>query len=350
MSNSEENGPRTPRILVLGATGYIGRNIVRALLRSPGSQVVLGVRNPDRLDAEAAACERRVGDLRDPAYRATVFDGIDVVCFAAAWSALHGRAAESRENFLSPTIAAMQSAADAGVSRILFTSAIDIANLPTSRSAAIRRDVSKVWPHLGNVVAIEDQLQTLAERGLTTVALRCGTFTGPGGTLGILPVLLPRLRARVVPTLEGGHVPMRLIDGRDVGEAFRVAALAPLRGAHRFDVALADSPTFLQLLQLLHAEFGIPLPWFSVSFGLAYRFAHFAELLSRVTPFDPLLTRSIVFLSEPAPVDHAPLRTLGFEPSHPWQASVREQVSEILRERVPSRLTDGRAPMLPAPR
>ena len=69
-----------------------------------------------------------------------------------------------------------------------------------------------------------------------------------------------------------------------------------------------------------------------------------------MTPFDPLLTRSIVFLSEPAPVEHAPLRALGFVPEHPWQASVREQVTEILRDRVPSRLTDGRAPMLPGPR
>lgn len=350
MSDSGDFGSQPPRILVLGASGYIGRNIVRALLRAPSARIVLGVRRPERLDAEAASCELRVGDLRDPAYRASVFEGIDVVCFAAAWSSLYGRAAESRENFLLPTIAAMHSAADAGVSRVLFTSAIDIANVPTSRSAAIRRDVSKVWPHLGNVIAIEAQLQQLAERGLTTVALRCGTFTGPGGALGILPVLLPRLRARLVPTLEGGHVSMRLIDGRDVGEAFRVAALAPLRGAHHFDVALEDSPTFLQLLQLLHAEFGIPLPWFSVSFGLAYRFAHFAEVLSRITPFDPLLTRSIVFLSEPAAVDHAPLRALGFAPRHPWQASVREQVAEILRDRVPSRLTDGRAPMISAPR
>src|SRR5690606_14993557 len=132
---------------------------------------------------------------------------------------------------------------------------------------------------------------------------RYGYFVGPGSTLGILPVLLPRLRARLVPFIDRGRVRMRLVDGRDVGEAFRVAALSPgLTGFSAFDVMADNPPTFRELLCLLHGEFGYPLPLFSVSYEVAYRFAWFAEQLSRVTPYEPLITRSIVFLSEPAEV------------------------------------------------
>jgi len=351
-SLSSPTGPEHPtRILVLGATGYVGRHIVRSLQRVSGIEVIIGCRDATRLDSSAAGCEARVGDLRDARYCARVFDGVDVACFASAWSALYGRAEESRDYFLLPTIQAMTAAADAGVQRVLFTSAIDIGNVATSRSAAIRKDVGRVWPHLGNLMRIERHMAALADQGVTTVAIRCGTFVGPGGSLGVLPVLLPRLRARLVPYIEGGRAPMRLIDGRDVGKAFRVAAQAPLaQGAHRFDVALDDSPTFRQLLELINAQFGVPLPWFSVSFAVAYGFARCAEALSYLTPLDPLLTRSIVFLSEPGHVDTAPLQALGFRPAHPWQDSVQDQVAEIMKKHIPSRLITPRAPELMAPR
>jgi nucleoside-diphosphate-sugar epimerase len=290
----------------------------------------------------------RVGDLRDPEYRQSVFAGIDTVCFAAAWSALYGNSEASRRLFYEPIVAAMNAAQSAGVSRILFLSAIDVANVSSSRSPAVRKFLPRVWPHLANVIAIEEHMAALAASGMQCIAVRCGYFAGPGTRLGILPVLLPRLRMRLVPFIEGGHAPMRLVDGRDVGRAFALLARVPaLHGMRTFDVTADDCPTFADCLRLIHAEYGYPLPWFSVSYKAAFGFAWFAEALSRVTRTEPLLTRSIVFLSEPAPVDGAALRALGFRPAHSWQNSVREQVSEIRAKRIPSRLVDGRAHALP---
>lgn len=346
----EQTSSNRPRILVLGATGYIGRNVLRALDGQPELHVIAGCRNPAQLQMRPASGDVRVGDLRDRRYLQSVFDGVDVVCFAAAWSALHGHADASRRNFLEPTLAAMTYAAAAGVKRMLFTSAIDVANVEHSVHPRIRSRIDAVWPHLANVIRIEAHLRTLASQGVTAIPIRCGYFVGPESTLGILPVLLPRLRANVVPFIDHGRVRMRLADGRDVGEAFRVAAMAPgLTGFTSFDVVAEDPPTFRELLHLLHGEFGYPMPRFSVSYRLAYRFAWFTEMLSRVTPFEPLLTRSIVFLSEPARVDTGPLRALGFRPRHRWQDSVRAQVLSIQANRVPSRLTDAPPiPVLPA--
>lgn len=327
-------------MLVLGATGHIGSNILRALSGAHDIEVLAGCRSPERLPHEHTGGVR-VGDLRDPSYRRSVFTGVDTVCFAAAWSALYGSREASRQLFYEPTVAAMNAAAQAGVSRILFLSAIDVDNVASSRSSAIREHLPAVWPHLANVIAIEEHMAALAASGMQSVAVRCGYFVGPGTRLGILPVLLPRLRARLVPFIEGGQAPMRLIDGRDVGRAFALLARAPdLQGMQTFDVIAEDCPTFADYLRLLHAEYGYPLPWFSVSYEAAFRFAWFAEAFSRVTRTEPLLTRSIVFLSEPAPVNGEPLRTLGFRPTHRWQDSVRAQVEQIHSERIPSRLVD----------
>jgi len=328
------------RVLVLGATGYIGGHALRALVRDPNAEVIVGCRDPSRLDA-SLGLELRPGDLRDANYRSSVFEGIDVVCLATAWSALYGNARASEELFLRPTLAAISAASRAGVRRIVMTSALDIKNVPHSVNRAVRERLGDVWPHLANVIRIEERLRESCTQGLTAVALRCGFFVGPGSTLGILPVLLPRLRARVVPFIDHGRVQMRIVDGRDVGEAFRVTALAPeLRGWNAFEVLAEESPTFRDLLRFVHAEFGVPMPWFSVSYAAAYRFARFSEWVATLTRSQPLLTRSVVFLSEPADVDLAPLRRLGFRPRHDWRDSVREQISAIAAHRVPSRMVD----------
>lgn len=350
MTDAERRSPHRPRVLVLGATGYIGRNILSSLERVPDIEVIVGCRDPARLGQRSRKSEIRAGDLRDSSYLSTVFRGVDVVCFAAAWSALHGNAGSSRQHFLEPTLAAMSHAAQAGVERMLFTSAIDVTHVRHSLSRQIRENLDSVWPHLANVIRIEEHLRALAEQGITTAAIRCGYFVGPGSSLGILPVLLPRLRARLVPFIDQGKMRMRLVDGRDVGDAFRVAALSEhLAGFNAFDVAADHPPTFRELLQLLQTEFAYPLPLFSVSYSAAYRFAWFAEQLGRLTRTEPLLTRSIVFLSEPASVDTGPLRELGFQPQHDWRESVRAQVQAIQSQHIRSRLIDATPqPLLPS--
>lgn len=335
-------------VLVVGATGSVGSHTLKALMgrRAAGAPVrlVAACRTPDRLPADFDG-EVRAGDLRDADYLRGLFEGVDVACVAAAWSSLYGHADASRRLFREPVEAALNAAEAAGVKRVLLTSAIDVKNVATSRSRAIRERLPEVWPHLANVVALERELEAMAERGVTSVAMRCGFFVGPGTAIGIMPVLLPRLRARMVPMLGGGDVPMRFVDVRDIGEAFAVAALAPaLEGRVSLDVVGDDAPTFRELCGFLHAEYGYPLPLFGVSFDAAYRFAWLAEKLAAITPFEPLITRSIVFLSEPAELDTQLLHTLGFRPRHHWRDAIREQIEEIERRRIGSRMVDRALP------
>ncbi|WP_377644464.1 SDR family oxidoreductase [Oryzobacter terrae] len=66
-----------PTILVLGATGLMGREVVRAL-RARGVQPRVLVRDPSRL-ASSDGLDVRVGDLRDRASLVAAVAGVDVV-------------------------------------------------------------------------------------------------------------------------------------------------------------------------------------------------------------------------------------------------------------------------------
>ena len=63
-------------LLVTGATGNVGRELVRAL-DAEGAEVRILVRDPARAAALPARAERAVGDLDDPATLAPAFAGVD---------------------------------------------------------------------------------------------------------------------------------------------------------------------------------------------------------------------------------------------------------------------------------
>jgi len=327
---------RDVRVLVVGATGFVGGHALRALADEPGVEGIAACRRPERLDGFDG--EVRVGDLRDPRYRAGLFEGVDVVCLAAAWSALHGNADRSRRLFLEPLLATLDAAVEAGVQRVVFPSSVDVSNLETTRFEAFRTCLSDVWPHLANVVAIEEAMARHAESGATMISLRLGIFTGPGVTVGFLPVLLPWLARRMVPLVDGGAATARLVDGADVGRAFARAALAEgLTGFEAFDIVGDDPPTFREVYEHLRDAHGYPFPAFDVSTRFAWAFASVAERLFALTPFDPPLTRSLLLLSEAFAHDRAPALD-GFAPRVDWRDSVSRQVAEIRDQRVRGRM------------
>jgi nucleoside-diphosphate-sugar epimerase len=80
-----------PRILVTGASGFIGRRLVRRLLEESLDVSVL-VRTEEQADEfRAQGCEARVGYLTSPSTLKGVADGIGQVVHLAASTSLHTR-------------------------------------------------------------------------------------------------------------------------------------------------------------------------------------------------------------------------------------------------------------------
>ena len=62
------------RVLVTGATGFLGSNILKAMADNPRIECIAACRNRSKLPAHFSG-EVRVGDLLDPEYRRNLVNG-----------------------------------------------------------------------------------------------------------------------------------------------------------------------------------------------------------------------------------------------------------------------------------
>lgn len=317
-------------VLVTGANGFVGSHVLEALQRQGGVRVIAACRDkatlPSGFDGEV-----RAGDLRDAGYRKAALDGIEVVCHAAAWSSLWGRGEQSRRLFLEPSLALIEEAKSAGVVRFVNTSTTSAA-APHYSADPMSVGISRqFWPHLCNVIAIENALRKQVGQGFQGINLRLGIFAGQRYALGVLPILVPRLKTHLVPWVAGGRTHLPIIDGRDIGQAFALAAMGDGLGDYEgFNCVGPEVPSVRDVLTFLHNEFKLPLPHYSVPLEIAYSFAWLMEKIDPIAPWEPLVTRSIIHLLEETQANNNKAeRMLGYRPTHHWQEAIRLQMQEM---------------------
>lgn len=321
------------RVCVTGSTGFVGSHCVEALSNHPNVQLVAACRDPDRLPAGFKG-EARVGDLLDDDYVNNLLQGVDVVIHAAAWTALWNHKDQSRRLFLEPSLNLIETARWQGVKRFVFISTVSAAAPQSSSDPLSAGSKRSYWTHEANVVTIEDKLREIADETFCSVNLRLGMFVGSRYALGLLPILVPRLKTHLVPWVAGGRTTLPLIEGRDIGAAAALAATVPeLTGYEGFNVVGPEIPTVREVIDYLHTRHGLPKPHFSVPFPVAFAFAWLMERLNPIVPWEPLVTRSIVHLMQETGVNNQrAIERLGYNPQHHWQQAVDTQLSEMAQQ------------------
>ena len=325
-------------VLVTGATGFLGSHVLEELQSRSALHLIAACRRPSRLVGFTG--EVRQGDLTDSHYVQEVVKGVDVICHTAAWTSLWGHRKEEERLFREPTKALIDGAIAAKVKRFIFDSTVVVAGprrdgIPiTDHEPATRPGF---WPHMDCVVDIEHYMRERAGHGTTMVSLRCGHFAGARYNLGFLSLLVPRLRTHLVPWVAGGKARVPLVDGRDVGNAYALAARADgLKGFESFNICGPAFPSMREVMEFLHSEIGVPRPHFGVPLWAGYAFGWLMEKLNPVLPGDPFLTRAIVYLGEDwyAPSDLAKQR-LGYAPEFDWKDALRRQLKDMARQGYP---------------
>lgn len=326
-------------ILVTGASGFLGSNIIKAFARQDtGDKIIAACRNRKKIHQDFHG-EVREGDLLDPAYRQSVVQGVDIICHAGTWSSMWNHDQMERENFYNPASDLLHQAIAAGAQRFILANSVVIARpQKTMLDDFSETEAKPFWPHLNYIVKLDRLMQSSAALGMEMVNMRLGHFVGAGNTLGLLPVLAPRLKSWIVPWLAGGKSRLPLIADTDLGDAFVAAAVATnLKSYESFNICGTEYPTTRDVVEFISRKTGFPKPLYSVPFPAGYAFAWLMERLHPLLPGKaPFLTRSIVHLAEQWVCDtRYAEHKLGFVAKKDWQTAIEEALTELERQNFP---------------
>jgi NADH dehydrogenase len=268
--------PAGPVVLVLGASGFIGRHAVEALL-ARGARPVIGSRRPqridDRLPATARGCRRRevhFERLLRPADWRSLLDGIDVVLNCVGILRERGRETYERVHAQAP-------AALAGACRER--------GLPLIHVSALGLDAGARSRFLTSKLAGERALQS---SGANWYIVRPSLLDGEGGFGARWLRRVARWPVHPLPATACGRI--AALDVRDLGEALAHVAIALGSGAEapadrELEVGGPESRTLaehLAALRGLHTARAapvLPIP------GILARLASHLCDLFHVTPY-----------------------------------------------------------------
>lgn len=271
------------RILVTGASGFVGSAVVRALLaRGYGVRALVrptsSRRNLAGLDVEVVE-----GPLGDRAALA----GCDALIHVAADYRLWvPQPAEMMRANVEGTRAMMEAALDAGIRRIVHTSSVATLGGPAEDAPARLDDM--IGPYKRSKFLAEEVVRGLiAERGLPAVIVNPSTPIGPGD-------IRPTPTGRVIVEAAAGRMPahvdtgLNLVHVDDVG-AGHVLALERGQVGERYvlggdDISLAD------MLAAIARLVGRKCPRVRVPLAAVLPVALAAEGWGRLTGREPFVT------------------------------------------------------------
>ncbi|HQA68934.1 MAG TPA: SDR family NAD(P)-dependent oxidoreductase [Aggregatilineales bacterium] len=189
------------RVLVTGATGFIGGHLARRL-HNDGAHVLALERRPGSADGlRAAGIEVVRGDITDRQRMAEIVaQGVEVVMHIAAWLG-RGDVKNAYPVNVTATRDLAEVSAAAGVERFVFTSSISVYGIRGGRDVDETTPLKLFnYPYGDTKIQAEAALrQVAAETGLKAVIVRPGMVYGPGS---------PTWTARLARWAKKGRMPL----------------------------------------------------------------------------------------------------------------------------------------------
>jgi farnesol dehydrogenase len=272
------------RVLITGATGYLGRALVTALRESGHSTVAFS----RHASAGGLPGEAFDGDVRDPAALARAAAGCDALCHAAALVSVWRK---RREDFDDVNVGGLGNALDAarsaGMARIVYTSSF-LALPPTGASEPGR------WNDYQRTKVLADELASRAVAdGAPVIRVYPGVIYGPGAlTQGNLigTMVSDHLRGRL-PGIVGAERVWSYAWIEDVARG-HVAALERGQAGGRYRLGGENAPQ-MRVFEVVRDLTGRRLPR-RLPAWLARAVGALEELKANATGRPPRLTAGTV--------------------------------------------------------
>ncbi|MCX4515723.1 NAD-dependent epimerase/dehydratase family protein [Streptomyces sp. NBC_01619] len=308
------------KVLVTGASGFLGSHIVDACARA-GDEVRVLVRAESDLSylRTVPDVEFAYGDLRDPTSLRRAVEGIDVVHHSAARVTDRGTRAQFLEENVAGTERLMSAARMAGARCFVFISSPS-ALMGVRGGEQLHIDESEPFParHLNlysETKAAAERLVLAADRtDFTTVALRPRAVWGPRDHSGFMPRLIAKMMTGSLPDLSGGRpVYASLCYCENAAEACVRAARADGVGGRAYFIADARPVEIWSTLALLAQRFGGIPPTRQVPPGLLQALAFTADMIWKLPPLarhssPPLSRYTLALLTRSATYDTSAAR------------------------------------------
>jgi len=319
------------RVLLTGATGFIGRGVARAL-SAAGVELRALVRGPDPAARAAAARLRAAvigGDLRDAAARDAAVAGTDVVVHLAALvdPRLTGDEDEVARVNCRATVELAENARAAGARRFVFMSSISAMGFWSGRATA-QSACRPVSAYGRAKLEAEQRLNRLAGPGFEVIALRPPTVYGPGERYNFLSWV--RAVDRGLFRLIGpGENAFPLCTSENLARAV-TAAVERRVAPGTYLVADAEPYPIARIHRAIAAALGRRAARLKLPPRLALVAAACNELAARALPRVPLyLTRArVATLTADQPFDVTPLIESGVRLESRLEEAVAETVAE----------------------
>ncbi|GAB3273234.1 NAD-dependent epimerase/dehydratase family protein [Sinomonas notoginsengisoli] len=255
------------RVLVTGASGLLGREVARLLVRQ-GHAVTTFQRRPSGVDGAADFC----GSVTDDEAVRGAVEGAEAILHLAAKVSFTGRAAEFDKVNVEGTRGLLRSARAAEVRDVVFVSSPSVANSGAAMAGLGAQPADPRWAH-GDYSRTKAEAELLALAAdapeFRVAAVRPHIVWGPGDTQ-LVERVLQRAQHHRLPLLDAGAA---LIDTTYVDNAASaiVAALHRIEHVHgRAVVVTNGEPRPVgELLAGICAAGGVPAPSWAVPGAVA---------------------------------------------------------------------------------
>lgn len=286
------------KILVTGATGFVGSALTRQLLAG-GAEVRILRRATSRMDLlgdAAANVEHVVGDVTDPASVHDAMQNITHVYHTAATIIMGGPQAGRHQHHVNVygTACIVNAALHTGVKRLVHTSSIAALGrrdepVMTQTEHAVWRDTGLQTPYAVSKHLAELEIHRGIAEGLDAVMVNPSLIFGPGRSGENTMLLAERVRNGRVPAVPIGGI--NVVDVEDVA-AGHIKAMARGRIGERYILG-SENLLWKEILETLAAALGVAPPTRRFQPRLALGFATVLEAWSLVTRKAPELTRTL---------------------------------------------------------
>jgi len=292
------------RSLVTGGTGFLGANVVRALLKAEGEVRVLVRKGSNLANIDGLPVEPVVGDVRDPESLRRAVEGCNRVYHVAAlYSFWVKDPALPFEVNVGGTRNVLEAARRAGVERVVYTSSVAALAIPErDRPASEDTPVEPeriVGAYKRSKYLAEEVAREYVKQGLPVVIVNPSFPVGP---YDIRPtptgqLILDFLNRRLPAYMDTG---MNVVDAEIVGQGHLLAAERGRIG-ERYILG-GENVSMRDLLEILSDITGLPAPRFRLPYlpglGMAYLNAGICRLTGgtpRMTPETIRLTRHYMY-------------------------------------------------------